>query len=763
MPLPAHDRLRSLLAAIGFACWMAGAGGLALVAPDARAQDNPLSALTGDQSPDEEQAEPAALPDPVALEPGWWSYLAEAPAGELGQRIDELIATAEARIAELPEEERTQAEESSSRLAANLRGYARLTERVAAEPPTPAPFAESYTVDEVLALDRQLRDARRRIQSERAELDNRKSTADALGRQVDTRLAAHLEAPERSAERVLLGMRVLAGRAALELEREQIRLLEARLAADRAQREQLEKERSAAIRHLSVEGLDPAALERQAAAARERLEVRRRELRERETALIEATTDGENRREAVAVARLRSTLASIAEAEAALAVAQVEARLDLATLAGESPDPAAAADRLREHAALLERVSVQRRTWAEAGERNLSRSSQELLEEARGERDNRALLAAESLTALQSLRSEIEDLELLQDLVGARLRETESALRRLWRAAGDTLGDLWRGLGELSGMSPFSVGGTPVTLLGLMRVALILLAAFWASRLLRHGLERVGSRRKGMSQSSLYVLGRLAHYVIIFAGIIFGLSSIGLDFSNLALIASALSVGIGFGLQSIVSNFVSGLILLFERSLNVGDFVELDSGINGVIREINVRSTLINTNDNVDVLVPNSEFVNGKLINWTLREAIRRIHVEFGVAYGTDKELTRKAALEAAEEVPFTLTGPGREPQVWLVNFGDSSLDYELVVWVTADAVRRPAAIKAAYLWEIETALARHGIEIPFPQRDLHVRSGAERLRGRDSSRKADEADTPAKARETRQAGEGTEDAAASE
>jgi small-conductance mechanosensitive channel len=161
----------------------------------------------------------------------------------------------------------------------------------------------------------------------------------------------------------------------------------------------------------------------------------------------------------------------------------------------------------------------------------------------------------------------------------------------------------------------------------------------------------------------------------------------------------------------------------------VGDFVELASGVTGEVREIKVRSTVINTNDNVDIVVPNSEFMNTQVTNWTLLEAYCRIHVSFKVAYGTDKEVVRKAGLEAAEKLPHTLLGvPGRNPGVWLVGFGESGLDFELVVWVTPRAVKRPGAVHAAYMWEIESALRRHGVEIPIPQRDLRFRDKAKEV-----------------------------------
>jgi small-conductance mechanosensitive channel len=270
----------------------------------------------------------------------------------------------------------------------------------------------------------------------------------------------------------------------------------------------------------------------------------------------------------------------------------------------------------------------------------------------------------------------------------------------------------------------FEVNGTPVTIVGLIRIAFIIALAWFVSLGIRRGLRKIAKHRSLESRSAFYSIGRVAHYIILALGLIVGLSSVGIDFTKFALLASALGVGIGFGLQAMASNLVAGLIILFEKSLKVGDFVELNSGVTGEVKEINMRATLITTNDNVDILVPNSEFVAKDVTNWTLREAFRRIHIAFGVAYGSDKELVKKAALEAAENVKWTLKNVrGREPQVWLVNFGDSSLDFELVVWLVPEAVKRPAAVQAAYLWEIETKLGLCGIEIPFPQRDLHLKT----------------------------------------
>ena len=268
------------------------------------------------------------------------------------------------------------------------------------------------------------------------------------------------------------------------------------------------------------------------------------------------------------------------------------------------------------------------------------------------------------------------------------------------------------------------IAGINLTLGGLVSAGVILLIAFAAHWLVTRSLRRV-RERSDRSRQAIYLLERLAGYGIIAVGVMSALSAAGLNLSSLTVFAGALGIGVGLGLQGVVKEFVSGLFLIFDRMVSVGDYIEIeDIGIRGAIMEIGPRATRVRTNDNVNVLVPNSRFIEQPVTNWTMKGDTRRIHVPFTVAYGSDRGQVRDAVLAAARASPFTLPETeARKSQVWLVAFGDRGLSFELVVWPTRDAVKRPAAMHAAYTWLIADALDAAGVEVPVPQTDLRLRT----------------------------------------
>ena len=268
------------------------------------------------------------------------------------------------------------------------------------------------------------------------------------------------------------------------------------------------------------------------------------------------------------------------------------------------------------------------------------------------------------------------------------------------------------------------MGKVSITPLEILQAILILIATLWVSRLTRHAIDRVSAVQKTKELATIYVIKKLTHYSILTLGVIIALSALGFNFQNLAIILGALSVGIGFGLQNVVNNFLCGLIILFGRNIKVGDLVELESGQWGRVTEVKVQSTSIHTYRGVDVIVPNAVLIGNKVMNWTRKNPYQRMHISFSVAYGSDKEYVEKVVLEAVAKMPISQQRLAHHPspQVWLTKFGDSALEMELVVWVNLLTSHGRGSITATFLWEIDTALREAGITIPFPQRDLHLK-----------------------------------------
>ena len=264
------------------------------------------------------------------------------------------------------------------------------------------------------------------------------------------------------------------------------------------------------------------------------------------------------------------------------------------------------------------------------------------------------------------------------------------------------------------------LGESEVTLVSLFKFVCLVFLIFVFERLLRAMLVRRFLQRTHLHPSMQYGVSKIVGYAFIGIGFYVALKMVGIDLSSLAVIAGAIGVGLGFGLQNIISNFVSGIIILAERPVVIGDRVEIgDAG--GVVSKINLRSTTIVTNDNITIIVPNSDLITSKVTNWSYGDPKVRIRVPFGVAYGTNTELLKKLMTEVALENPAVLKDP--KPELFFVGFGDSSLNFELGVW-TSEMTSKPRRFRSDLNYAIERKLREHNIEIPFPQRDLHLRSG---------------------------------------
>jgi len=249
-----------------------------------------------------------------------------------------------------------------------------------------------------------------------------------------------------------------------------------------------------------------------------------------------------------------------------------------------------------------------------------------------------------------------------------------------------------------------------VTIGSILLLLILFASVIIIERIVQKQLIRRFLSRTKLQSSLQFGLSRIIGYTLIAVGFYVAFQLVGVDLSSLAIIAASLGVGVGFGLQNIINNFVSGIIILAERPISIGDRIEV-AGVAGRVTKIQLRSTTVVTNDNITMIVP----------NWSHGDPKVRIRVPVGVAYGSDLKLLQQLLLEAAGEHPKALRDPS--PVVLFTEFGDSSLNFELGVW-TQEMTATPVHFTSEMNFIIEQKLRENDIEIPFPQRDLHVRSG---------------------------------------
>ena len=266
----------------------------------------------------------------------------------------------------------------------------------------------------------------------------------------------------------------------------------------------------------------------------------------------------------------------------------------------------------------------------------------------------------------------------------------------------------------------FTLGSYRVSLYDALGAIAIVILVFWVAAIFSDVSQKQISRLAGISTGNRTLAVKMSTITIyVIAGLI-ALDFIGVDLTTLTIFSGALGIGLGFGLQKIASNFVSGLILLFEKSVEEGDLIELSDGTYGYIRRASARFTLIETFDGKEVLVPNEDLITNRVTNWTYSNPRGRVEIQVGVSYKSDIHKAQQLILEAAREHPRCIKDP--EPNCYLLNYGDSSVDFTLLFWVD-DVTEGRWGPKSDVMFAIWDKFAANNIEIPFPQRDLHIRS----------------------------------------
>jgi len=274
-------------------------------------------------------------------------------------------------------------------------------------------------------------------------------------------------------------------------------------------------------------------------------------------------------------------------------------------------------------------------------------------------------------------------------------------------------------LGSLFAIKILDVLGLQITM-GQITLAIVWVYVFfilgWVTE---EGLRQVIMPRTSADLGVVNTVITISRYLILVTGVLVVFNALGVNLTSLALIGTGLSVGVGFGMQQIIANFISGIVLLFEQSLRPGDVIEVNNQ-QGTVQKLNIRSTIIRTADNVEIIVPNETFLTSQLTTFTRSDQLVRVSIPVGVSYDSDPKQVRQLLLDTA--VKHGLVRPEPAPTVFFDGFGESSIDFTLLIWVD-DPTRRRAVRSDLYFMIWET-LTKHNIEIPFPQRDFNLRNG---------------------------------------
>jgi len=264
------------------------------------------------------------------------------------------------------------------------------------------------------------------------------------------------------------------------------------------------------------------------------------------------------------------------------------------------------------------------------------------------------------------------------------------------------------------------LGGSPVTIWTLLQLIVLVFLLFFFSGLFRNWVVEKLLTRTRMETGARQATGSILRYAVITIGFIVILQTAGIDLTALNVLTGAIGIGVGFGLQNIVNNFISGLIILFERPIKVGDRIVVGE-VEGDVVRIGGRSTEVVTNDNITIIVPNAKFITDNVVNWSHNDRKVRFRIPVTVAYGSDVQVVARLLLEAAGECPDVLAAPA--PGVRLLAFGDNGLDFELRAWSTT-LIHRRGLLTSDLNLAIYRKFSEHSIDIPYPRRDVHLFTG---------------------------------------
>ncbi len=682
----------------------------------------------------QEATEQLPMPDPYTLHPQWWHYFDEEE--ELERRVESTIAHLQKIEEALSPEDQQAAFHLINSFKTNLRALPQAKREKPGELLSSKTFNKSYTLEQQLQLNQQRRKILLEIKKDQDELEELKKRVENGHKNTDTLLAIYLRGDAKpTSSRLLAGLEIMAKRAATGIAEENLRVLKLELEKERGQLVLLEKELEYAAKSLDGSLYDEPRLERDILHAQSNFERKQMEYLRAEAFAIEVRGTGLQGRAMKNLMAQKTVHSAVEEALAwsQLAFHSLKFNLIMHFNNRFNIQSREMRERLKGWKEQLQKILNQQSNWEKLTltEQERIRKDQGILtadaenreSNLTGLNNSRRQETSETLSKLHQLTEEIAHVQWLIGQIEHSIRVNSNFIVRWWGDATDSVINVWFESMKIFNVSLFKIFEIPINVLTILRVVFIVFISLFLSFILRFGIKKSAVFYLDNKISFVKNIESIVHYFVLFVGVIAIFSSIGLDFNHMMILLGALTFGIGLGLQSVAMNFFSGLKILFERKIKIGDTLELDSGRYGKVTEIHIQNTVIRTSDGVEIVVPNSELISSPLVNWTMSDDYRRLHIPFSIAYNNDKDLVRAIVSRAAKEVPCTVISPEYgDPQVWMVKFGEHSLDFELVVWVDYKAKSYTDSKEGDFLWVIETALRENSIELPFESQVVYLK-----------------------------------------
>lgn len=687
-------------------------------------------------SAEESKEKELPVPNPLELKQDWWKYF-DVEEGKVQENLQafkkELLALKDS----LQDESHKEIHKMIDQVFLLLDLVMQKKEAVQPSKPPELKLLKSYSLDELLQVHEKKLRIQTDIEAKRSQINILQSRVNRIQSALDRAIIHYQGLSPATFEKLKQGMKIIELRAELALQSIDLARERDSLNYFLKERDQIKEELTAATGRLHIEDNTHAQLQERKAAAEKAFEEAKEQLfnLEKQSRLIDKRGGEDEFACCLGDNQALSQAIVVENYKVKLLVNDIKMKLAKLAIDHQDTDLNKVQVQLADWRKQLDVAEEQYKYWGQKIKDDQSQVSrmtaQSIQEDGDADTEKEDLIGDihfeldKSLAELELLNIRIEDGLFLSRLVEERLVQTKSFMET-WLI---TLNGFWyktKGFIEYwTHLTLFRVKEHPITLMTFIKAILIFLGSLLFSFYLRKFLVKKQIVQRSFSRSTEYILLRLIHYAIIIIGLLISLSYIGIDFTNLAIVAGALGVGIGFGLQTIVSNISSGFMLLLKKYLKVGDVIELADKSLGTISAVNLQNTIIRTFDGAEVMVPNSQLSSQRLTNWTMKDNARRFRIPFGVAYGTDKELVRSSVIEAIKKLPFVHSDDFRypDPQVWLVEFGDSSMNFELVAWVDLSIPVPYETSRSALMWELDNTLMRNGIEIPFPQSDLHIKS----------------------------------------